>query len=250
MKTMIIMSLAACCLLTIALDLTAATMSPLSRRDSIFEAQSLAPLQIGAGVEAIKRDFSFDGNRRELEWRGYTGYIGCDVMPWATIFGTVGAVESAWPGADFSSAGLAWSLGANLALWHMDIMKPDFMSGRLRLALTGEYARKKDGGTADGVDTQWTEYFGALLVGYEIYTTTRQDIHNMPYSLMLFVAPCISHIDGTMKTRGLTDQDFEDHGRVGVLGGIEVYIAKNLSVGAQVQHIGRPGLSGSLRYKF
>lgn len=228
----------------------AATPSPGRPRDSFLVSQNLFPLRVGVDIKAEKRDVKFDdGYVGELRARHYTGYLGYDVTSWATLFATIGTTETEWNENDsYSDAGLAMSAGFHLALWHINISQPEFITGRLSLALAGEYAHKQSG--AATAKARWSEYFGALYAGYELYVNDPPERGDMPYGMMLFVAPCVSRLDGKRTGDGLPDMDFDEQDMFGVLGGIEVYIAYNLSVAGQVQYIGQPGFTGSLRYQF
>jgi hypothetical protein len=71
------------------------------------------------------------------------------------------------------------------------------------------------------------------------------DIKQYPYSLVLFGGPAISKIDGHA---GSTD--FSEDNLLGVVGGVDLYLSHNLSLGGQLTYFDQTSLGISARYHF
>ena len=231
--------------------LQAATAAGMDDRDALIVQERVKNPSVGAAYERLLRDVRYDGGEKtRLEANTGCGYVGYDVTPWAVVFGTIGATTAQSTELEESGdARVKWSAGVKLNLWRLDIEDPAFLGGRCTLRAQGEFARYESG-NLDPASFDWTEWYATLTLNYELFARKRSDYNRVPYSLMLYAGPALSRIDGTRETSG-GSRDFEGDNVFGLCAGADLFIAHNLSAGAQLQHyFDEPTLSASLIYHF
>lgn len=233
------------------LSLMGATLPTSDSRDTLITQQSLDNLSIGGVFEVMKRDMKFDnGTTTKLEARNYYGYIGYDFFQRLTLFGTIGACQAKSSDYDsYENGKVKWSAGLNLKIWHYDIYDPSFIAGRCSFRAMGEYSQYQSG-ELNAVQYKWQDLFATVNVNYEIFVGKMEDTDQYPYSLLMYVGPAYSKVNGKKET--LADsQDFSEVHNIGVAGGVDVFASHNLSIGGQVQYFfDDVTLSGSLMYNF
>ncbi|MCE9612667.1 MAG: hypothetical protein K8T26_00230 [Lentisphaerae bacterium] len=217
---------------------------------SLIESGPLPRLSLGANIELLERDIDVDNrDPGTLKGSAYSGYLGVDATRWLTVHGTAGAMfldslETAAVEDDFDS-GLRWSVGLNASLWHVDLEEPEFARGRLSIGATAEYLESTSSGT-DG-DVTWSEVSVTLPLGFEIPNDPM--LYWGVYSLFLYAGPVFSQLDGNIDRPGRR-VDFSESQDVGVLGGADIYMARNLSLGGQIQYFDAMSANISARYHF
>ena len=238
--------------LAISLPAYPATLSGAGARDTILEQDALDFLTIGADYQQQQRDISASSRgKMSLKSQTIDGFVGVDPYKWLLIFATAGGTAAKVT--DYSSyndSKFKWSAGFNLNLWHFDVTDPAFMEGRLSLRTHLEYAMHNSG--ADKQEINWNEVFASLLVNYEVFAETIDKLDKYPYSLMLYVGPALSWLNGHYYDTSASNQkvDFHEEHTVGLVGGVELYAAYNLSVGAAIQYYDQVSVSASVRYHF
>ena len=76
------------------------------------------------------------------------------------------------------------------------------------------------------------------------------DANSYPYSLLLYVGPAFSKVDGKRET-AMQSYDFSEAHNLGIAAGVDLFAAHNLSVGGQLQYFfDEPTLSASVMYNF
>ncbi|MBI2437836.1 MAG: hypothetical protein HYV36_03360 [Lentisphaerae bacterium] len=230
---------------------TAATLSTSDSRETLITQNSLDPLSLGGVFELLKRDIIDDpGGKTILEAYNYYGYVGYDFFELATLFGTLGASQAKAMGSDeFEDPGVKWSLGLNLKIWHIDLDDPTFIAGRYSIRAMGEYSQYQSG---DKVTTrvQWQDLYAALTLNYEIFAADMASTDKYPYSLLLFIGPAWSQVDGERETANQI-YDFSEEHNVGIAAGVDLFAAHNLSIGGQLQFFfDEPTFSVSAMYNF
>lgn len=203
-------------------------------KDSLLTTDSVAPLMLGVDFEHQVRAIKADGEKTPgdgLTTKTWTATVGLRVLPWLTPYGTIGSSDvtlDSYPEADGE---LVWSLGVNASVWEQDIRAPKFMEGRVSLRLGVEWLEAETRSTA--VTGDWTEWNFSALLGYEIFSDRASSRDQVPYSLELYVGPVVSLLDGDMTMLGHKAQIEQDQ-TVLVVTGVDIYLARNLSIGVAV----------------
>ena len=224
---------------------SAATLGGLGVRDTLTEATGLARLSVGVDYAQLKRTMSMDeGLAPELRARIISAQLGFDVFPWLTVFATAGRSEAKFNmESAYHSGQFKWSAGLKANWWQYDLADPEFMAGRLSFQSTAEFAQYRSGERDE--ELKWNEGYVDLTLNYEFFSTKMSDTAQYPYSLVLYVGPALSRIDGSA-----AGADFSEDRLVGVVGGVDLYLSHNLALGGQVLHFDGNTLSASLRYHF
>jgi len=233
------------------LPIVAATLSASDSRDTLFAQQSLENLSIGGVFEALKRDMQYDnGGKTKLEAYNYYGYVGYDFLQWLTLFGTLGGCQAKSTEYDtLGNAKVKWSAGLNLKIWHFDIDDPSWIAGRCSIRAMGEYSQYQSGDTATTKLT-WQDLYASVTLNYEVFVSHMDDTDEYPYSLLLYVGPAFSKVDGKRET-ATQSYDFSEAHNIGIAAGADLFAAHNLSIGGQLQYFfDEPTLSASVMYNF
>lgn len=227
----------------------AASQLTKSQRASLVESDGIPRTSVGASLEMIERDLDMDGRTTgRLESTAYYGFLGYDLRPWLKAFATAGAVEADRVGPSTGGAydsDLRWSLGLSANLWHVDVRSPDYLRGRLSIALETEYISNEASSTS--ADAEWTEIRAVLPFGFEI--------PNEPMSfwgvnsLYLYAGPIYSALDGEVTASGRRT-DVESSDELGATVGADIFAAPNLSFGAQILYLDDVSITASVRFHF
>ena len=225
--------------------------APISMSEDTFLVQRKMPwVSVGGGIELLERQLQLAGGAPgRVRAENVLGYLGVDLRHWFTVFGTLGQLNMQSvdiPGAvgDFKDD-RRWSFGFNANVWHIDIEEPEIMAGRLTIGLVGEYTRYDASETGESLE--WTEYALAVPIGYMLYVEPRkiQTVHGAVF----FAGPIYSTLDGDYSAGG-SRTDFDEEQPLGVLAGVDVFLAKNLTLGGHIQYFEEPSANFSLRYHF
>lgn len=236
-------------LLAAALPASAASQAVQMNRASLIESDGIPRISAGASIELLSREVVAYDTAGSLEATSYSGYLGCDLWRWLTVFGTLGSMNLDTlevPGTTGSfDSDLRWSLGFQASIWHVDLTKPDYMRGRLSIGITTEYT---DCSSADDYsDISWTDTMVALPVGYEIPNEAM--VYWGVHSLYLYAGPAYSAIDGDVETPTVT-VPFEQSHDFGALMGADIFAAPNLSLGGSMLYVDDLTVTASVRYHF
>jgi hypothetical protein len=217
-------------------------------RDTLVESYSLARWSVGLNAEALDRDIDVRGRTEILEAQSLSLFLGYDILPWLTVYGTGGAAEARPEGADdWGSAGPKWSLGVNANIWQFEVLDPSFLAGLLTLKTTMEVGWY-DSDFADG-QIEWREFLWAIPLGYELHERDAETIGGLDISLAIYAAPAISTISGDIGTP-FGGIEFDEEDTVGLIAGADLFLARNVSLGMQVQYFGGVSLAAAARYHF
>ena len=233
------------------LPIMAATLSASDSRDTLFTQQSIENLSIGGVFEVLKRDMTYDnGGKTKLEARNYYGYVGYDFLQWLTLFGTLGGCQAKSTEYDtLGNAKLKWSAGLNLKIWHFDLYDPTWIAGRCSIRAMGEYSQYQSGDT-NTTKLEWQDLYASITLNYEVFVARMDDIESYPYSLLLYVGPAFSKVDGKRET-AMQNYDFSETHNVGIAAGADLFASHNLSIGGQLQYFfDEPTFSASVMYNF
>ena len=233
------------------LQIMAATLSSSDSRDTLFTQQSLENLSIGGVFEALKRDMQYaNGGKTKLEAYNYYGYVGYDFLQWLTLFGTLGGCQAKSTEYDtLGNAKVKWSAGLNFKIWQYDIVDPSWMAGRCSIRAMGEYSQYQSG-SSDTTRLKWQDLYASVTLNYEVFVSRMDDTDSYPYSLLLYVGPAFSKVDGKRET-AMQSYDFSEAHNIGIAAGVDLFASHNLSIGGQLQYFfDEPTLSASVTYNF
>jgi len=229
-----------------------ATLSGAGARETLIEQEYLDFLTIGADYQNQQRDISTSSQgKMRLNSQTVDGYIGVDPYKWLMIFATFGS--SAAKLGDVAASNdskFKWSAGFDVNWWRYSIKEPTFLEGDLSLKTHAEFGMYNSGAGSEKIN--WNEIFAALLVNYEVFVSKKDDLEKYPYSLALFVGPALSWLEGDYYASKNISQkaDFHEEHLVGIVGGADIYVASNLSIGGAIQYYDAVTLSASVRYHF
>ena len=214
-------------------------------KKSLVESDPFESISIGVNYETSKRGITRD--RATLETKSLSAYIGYDVCKWWTVFTTLGSSQSRLSEHDkFGDSNFKWSAGLNASLWQVDVEDPALFNGRISLKPALEFSQYSSKTGDDNI--RWYDMTGTLLLGYEkLIEDPKYNILQV-YSFSMYVGPAFSRIDGSVG-EGL-NKNFEGSRNFGVIGGFDVFVTQDISVGAQIQSFDKQSFSGSLRYHF
>lgn len=219
----------------------AASLGGAGMRDSLTEADSLGPVSVGADYQNLKRNVTLDaGGTAQLQAQIYSAQLGVDLFPWWQVFGTLGSSEARWDGGDYGNEGVKWSGGTRLNWWHTDITDPEFMEGRVSLQTVAEFSQYHSGN-----DWRWNEGYADLTLNYELFVEQMKDIKQYPYSLVLYCGPAVSKLSGHAGNAG-----FSEDSLLGIVGGVDLYLSHNLSLGGQILYFNQASFGISTGYHF
>lgn len=223
-------------------------------RETLTYSKSLDRFSITEGFEVIRRKVDIDGGFGEMTLDAACAYVllGFDILDWFTLFGTVGAAEAEIADAgttiaDFDSADLKWSVGANANLWRYDLKDPDFIAGRLSFRAVTEIARYSAEGT--GCDSYWYELSVAFPLGYEMFADYGPHEPENVFSLAMYMGPGVSILDGSSDTP-IGSRDFDEAESLAIVGGLELYLSHNFSIGCHGVYADDGHLAGVIQYHF
>lgn len=203
-------------------------------------------LSIGVGYERIKRDVDFQvGPDRVFEADRISGYVGFDVLPWLTLYVTAGSTEFKDDSGIKTAAGLSVCGGVSAYLWESDVLTPAFIAGRLSIKAMAEASRSRS--DYDGSEEEWTEAMAALPIGYEIFDRYPTGASGIQTSLALYAGPAVSSMSGTVKN---ADNDFDAKKQVGFVAGLDIYLAPQFSVGADITVFDEVSYGASAAFHF
>ncbi len=239
-------------LMAASLPAFGAAVSGTGTRETLIEQEYLNFLTIGADYQNQQRDVSTSSQgKMRLKAQTVDGYIGVDPYKWLMIFATFGGSSAmVGDGGSYNKAGFKWSAGFDVNWWRFSVKDPEFMEGDLSIKTHIEFSMQNSGSGAEKVN--WNETFAALLVNYEVFTARKDDYDKYPYSLSFFVGPALSWLSGDYyaNQNAIQKVDFNEEHLVGIVGGADLYIASNLSVGGAIQYYDAVTLSASARYHF
>jgi len=217
-------------------------------RESLLGSESLDRWTVGLDYERQARRVTLDGGAdATLYLRSTSAFLGYDFAPWFTLFGTVGQAEGRLYTGSYGDTDLRLSAGVDVNLWQYDVADPGFLAGRLTLRGLAEFASSNfEEGDAE---VDFTETFGALTLNYEIFVEDLKATRRIPYSLVLYVGPAYSALDGEAELGG-AEESFDEDRTLGFAAGADLFVAHNLSLGFHLQEFDHTTYRGTLRYHF
>ena len=203
-------------------------------------------LSVGLNYEDIKLGIDFDdGPDVVLDAESWDVYIGYDVLPWLTVFTTLGSSEIDDTDEVDTSAKFKISGGFNAYLWEGDVLDPTYMAGRFTLKTTFELSRYDS--DSDVGDVSWIDATLAIPLGYELFDDYPESAKGISTSLAMYIGPAISYVNGTWESP-VGDRDFEGKELFGFIGGVDLFLSPTLSMGVAFSYFDETTVGGSLRF--
>jgi hypothetical protein len=206
---------------------------------SLTSAENLSRLSVGVGWDADQRPVTTGSAAPDgrLESNSLYGWAGLDLCAWMTIKGGYGVTEAKeMPYGDYGDSENMWVLGVVANLWEHKITQPSYAASVLRLRASYMHW-DHEAGVGDGL-MSWEEDRLSLVFAAEFIVQHALDnAENMPFSTVFTIGPTLSRIDGdssssaSIAVPGDGDVSFEETEDVGLLIGIDLKLAPNLSVG-------------------
>ena len=223
----------------------AATPAGTITRESMVTSEILNKLSVGADVTFMDRGFDARGMKDDLEARIYGVYIGYDILPWITVFGTVGGCqikqdETYW------SSGAKWSLGVAPNIWEGDLRRPAFLAGKISLTAMGEISMYES--SQGDAKADWKEFAAALLIRYEIFEDAPWSADSVT-SLRFSIGPVVSKANGDMRDNE-SKWSFSADKTLGWMATAEWFVAPMFSISGGVESFDSTSVSGSIRLHF
>lgn len=223
------------------------------QRNFMFESSDLSIVTIGVDAQKEERTIlgknSADTLTPDIRWASF--FVGLDITPYCTFFATVGGVEvRAIENNSTSDSSTRWSAGINFNLWNYRLKEPSFLDGRISIKSSLEVAGFNADFEKKSISSiEWREYSFAFPVSYEVYSDMPEEGLHSAYSIVFYAGPAFSKIDGNIKKNGSkmsvkSDKDF------GVIGGIDIFLAENLSIGVRGSYFDESSFGGSIRLHF
>jgi opacity protein-like surface antigen len=198
------------------------------------------------GVYYHKAERKVDAGRLTDElftYRSLMGYIGYDILRWVTIYGTLGQNKSRFDSLPYSSGDSEYGFGVAINLLNYEMMDPTlhhhFLFDRIRINAGGQYTRTSGSWLYYPYNAKWQEVYAWLTLsiindisGNKLYT---------PLSIAITAGPTFSDIQG---------ENIDEKDALGVMGAIEIYFSKTLSVDVSIEKFEKEQISGGIHIRF
>ena len=208
-------------------------------REYILGVHELSAWSSGVYYEDQKREVqeSHGFGTAEMRAKRLWTYIGYDLLPWMTAFGSVGTVKAQFNDGDFSDQDLEWGGGAQFNLIDQEIMDPTLFENRIRLN-AGVHYTSSQCETWNGGELKWEELFGSLLVS--IVNDVNQNKFFGPESIAIFAGPIYSDLMGDLKAEE----------EIGFTAGFQVFFTKRVSAEVAVKELDDTSIMSGLQVRF
>lgn len=227
------------CLLISAAQVVAAPIGNSARgREYVVAARDLDEWAIGAFGHLRQRDAEVDGlvGLHELETLRAAGFVSYGLLPWMTVYGTAGLLDAQLDGNDFEEGDLQLGAGLHFNLLYHDIADPTLMEDRITLTADVEYTFNQS--EYLGNDLEWTDFTAYVLLGL-VNDISGTRLY-LPYSIGAFFGPVFSDLQG----------DISEDNLFGLMGGLEVFFTRSVSLMAGIDYFDGTGFFGSATIRF
>jgi len=177
------------------------------------------------------------GPAADLEFVRGLVFVGYDVLPWATVYGTVGLIDVELDGVEADEADTEYGVGLHFNLLDHELMDPGLIEDRLRVNADVRYASSE--AMFMGRTLEWEETTAELTVSI-VNDLTGNKLF-WPQSVALYAGPAYSALDS---------DDFEAEETFGFVGGIEIFASKRLTLGLGAEMYDSAAFSSRLSLRF
>lgn len=175
-------------------------------------------------------------------YRNLMGYVGYDLYRWLNIYGTAGQNKSRIGSLPYSSGDGEYGFGVAINLLNYEMMDPalyhHFLFDRIRVNLGGQYTRTSGEWGYYPWRAKWGEVYGWLTLsivndisGNKLYT---------PFGIAVSAGPVYSDLQG----------DIDEKGGLGLMGGIEIYFSRTLSIDVSIEKFEKEQITGGIHIRF
>ena len=213
-------------------DLFAASGGAVSPRGSLFSFESPKAFSIGAFYENAPTEVEIAGYKEKAIFQHMYGVVGLDVAKWLTLRLHAGTTITGDDGDKSRLSGSAYGGGFTAKLIEYEIEKTRWMEGIWRIELHGDFT--KHDSSEGGNYTDWDETFGSLTWNWEIFGAPNSLEMEPCHSLVLFAGSGYSGLDGNVKS-GNYRSAWHANRDFGFVGGVELFLTKNLSFGWELR---------------
>lgn len=176
--------------------------------------------------------------------------IGVNPWPWLLLYGQAGISKPELDSMrESTSNGAGGLLGARVNVWQL-YQGLQQTSWRLTLQAAAQYAYRTGADEGDG-DLQWGETLIMLPLRYHLtFARSFRNVFMTEFqSVSAYAGPAFSSLDGTW-TRHDVEQDFEEEESFGIVGGVDLWLLENLSLGARVDWFESTSYQLMIHYRF
>jgi hypothetical protein len=185
-------------------------------REYLVAAQDLSVWRFGAYVEEREHDIEiYRGFAEPVKLSKTMGYVGLDILPWITVYGTAGSCDAdlnAWGGSEPE-----YGAGINLNLLDYEILDPTLFEDRVRVN-AGFRATRSETSIRFSEKAKWTEWFASATLS--IVNDVKGEKFFSPNSIVLFGGPLYASLDSP---------DFDQDNTFGFTLGIEIFYTDSIS---------------------
>lgn len=210
--------------------------------ESMITANNLDRLSFSVSVQKQIRPLKAGNETWDLESRDMWGEMSLDVTDWFTVGGGAGQTEvKQGQRGPYTEGDLMWTVGAKLNMIEHEITKPGFMASVVRIQAAVSHWESE--AEIEGTTVEWEELRGELTVRAEVLVKEPGTYDEpIPYSAVFYAGPVYSEIDGKAPAlppvwTGAGAMEFHEENDMGVEFGVEVNLARNLSIGWETRLI-------------
>lgn len=209
-------------------------------REYLVGSSELSPWSAGLHYSARERHVQINNDAffTEMKAQKVVGYVGYDVLDWATAYVSAGQTKAQINLEGYADGELDFGIGMLLNLLDHEVPDPLIMEDRVRVNASAEYSWTKT--ERFGEDIGWQEFVTSLT--FSIVNDTTGNKAFWPESVAIFAGPIYSCILGDL------DEASED--RLGLTGGVEIFVSERVSLDARFENYQKASFSGGLNVRF
>jgi hypothetical protein len=217
-------------------------------QDYYIGVEDLKQWSCGLYTETMERKLTNVGEPQSqavLNYERTMGYIGYDILPYATTYATIGfgnlKIGEGFPASNNSAE---YGVGVHFNLLDKGIWDPTLTEDKIRVTASMEYIASNPSVSGYGMNNSninFDELSGSLIVS--LVNDVQGNKTFLPFSLSLFGGLLYSDLTTNVHS---VKQD----GEFGFIAGLEVFYTESVSMFGAAQEIGDPGYSAGLNVRF
>jgi hypothetical protein len=216
---------------------------PNSTRNYIIGLQSLHYWSAGIYGEGYDRGITVNGVDRMLTRTRVMGYVGLDVLPWVTLYGTAGSSTLKFGSAEEANdAEFEYGGGLNINVLDHEVLDPALFEDRLRINANVSLVRGRTAWDRPvGVqEFEWDEVSASVI--FSIVNDCEGEKKFVPNSVTIFGGPIYSDYMGS---------EIEVVDQVGFMAGLEIFYSLSFSFNVGIMSYGgESGYTGGVHVRF
>lgn len=210
----------------------------------LFTVKRPMPLSVGASYDIQPLILKYNGFTERADVKHTYGLIGIDPLQGISLYGRAGENSVTLKDSNEKGSGFEWGAGLKVRLIDYMLDAPYYLKGRWGLDAAGEYSGHK--ADIDTTKMDWKEKTGSLTLNWELRDpfTYGKDWEEC-YSLVLGAGVAYSDVSGDFDRR-----TFSANGRAGFIGSADIFLARNLSIGAETRVFDKAEARFSVAFHF